>query len=246
MGRKKLSKEAFQHVRESYADIDNKLNIAQLARLFKVSPGLIDRIISDKNYNSDWSEKGDITEKKNIIESVTFTEKYRCFKKGMSIEFMEGINLLVGDQGSGKSSLLDVIINNKKYVAKLKGNTLFMALDLEKDNMRTKQANPFSQSSYNLSIHSHFMSHGESNNLLLSEIERIKNKTIILDEPDSALSPRSCYKLLKMFNKAVKNGCQLICSVHNPILITSQENVFSLESNKWVDSHKFMEGQKVK
>ena len=57
MGRKKLSKESIQHIREDWADKDNKMNMVQLGRMFRVSPTLINTIIEDKSYNSNWSEK---------------------------------------------------------------------------------------------------------------------------------------------------------------------------------------------
>lgn len=47
------------------------------------------------------------------IKSLTILEDWRSFKSGFKIIFHPGINLIVGDQGTGKSSLLHLISEEK-------------------------------------------------------------------------------------------------------------------------------------
>ena len=63
---------------------------------------------------------------------------------------------------------------------------------------------------------------------------------VLLDEPDMALSPRSAYALAGALDEAGKRGHQIIGAVHNPILIASQSEVFSLEHKRWMSSAKFL------
>ena len=44
-----------------------------------------------------------------MLESISFTQDWRCFKTGEEFIFRPDVNLLVGDQGCGKSSLLTAI-----------------------------------------------------------------------------------------------------------------------------------------
>ena len=41
-----------------------------------------------------------------MIPSVKFTKAFRCFSEGSTIDFCDGVNLIVGDQGCGKSTLI--------------------------------------------------------------------------------------------------------------------------------------------
>jgi recombinational DNA repair ATPase RecF len=43
-----------------------------------------------------------------MLTKIEFQRDYRCFKAGDCFDLKPGLNLLVGDQGSGKSSLLGV------------------------------------------------------------------------------------------------------------------------------------------
>jgi len=65
---------------------------------------------------------------------------------------------------------------------------------------------------------------------------------MMMDEPDIALSIRSCHKLVDMMKKFEKQGHQIIAAVQNPIVIESFPEVFSLEHKmKWMKSEDFIE-----
>src|SRR5690242_18355643 len=44
-----------------------------------------------------------------MLSSVTFIKDFRCFKAAERVDLHPGINLLVGDQGAGKSSLISIL-----------------------------------------------------------------------------------------------------------------------------------------
>ena len=176
-----------------------------------------------------------------MLKKVKFKETFNCFKKNKTFKFKEGVNLLVGEQGSGKSSLLQAITSLNILSFDFDGDNQYKFLDLEKHNPRKKSE--YVDNAFD--VHSRFMSHGESNNLLLGEIKKAKNIMILLDEPDSNLSIRSCHKLIKLFNDTVKRKCQIIAAVHNPIIINAYPEVLSLEHNKWMSSKNFINSHKI-
>jgi len=176
-----------------------------------------------------------------MIKSITFKEDFRCFRRGEQFAFLPGINLLVGDQGTGKSSLLAAMIRHGNTTIDFEkdGDVNYSFFDFEKDNPRKK---PYVDSA--IDVLCRFRSHGEIVNDILSHLKELGNHIFITDEPDMALSIRSIHQLIGMMDEAVKRKCQIIMTAHNPILIASQKQVLSLEHRKWMSSKKYIDSQK--
>jgi predicted ATPase len=191
------------------------------------------------------------------LRSLTFQQDYRCFKKGDHIDFRPGVNLLVGDQGAGKSTVIHVLedrghrspVERDKVIAidcpKPCG---FFYFDFEQDNPRTKNfCLESSPARFIFGANSRFKSHGETVNKLLSMLEQ-KQKVptlFLMDEPDAALSIRSCYKLAGILGGLAEQGHQIIAAIHNPIVVESFAHVYSLEHRQWMDSRDFVNSQRV-
>lgn len=173
-----------------------------------------------------------------MLESITFLKDYRVFKEGQMFEFKPGINLLVGEQGTGKSSLLKLIAEHKRDILdpKTTGDKSIRTrfFDFESNNPRTKS---YIETATDIAIR--FVSHGECNNKLLRAISTFdKDVLILMDEPDMALSIRSIHKLYKLLQEMPN---QVVCSVHNPLLIELVGEVLSLEHDKWMSSNEFIQ-----
>lgn len=191
-----------------------------------------------------------------MLTAITFTEDWRCFKVDDAFAFSPGVNLLVGDQGSGKSSLMSAIRNG---AIKLKGHDVdyrekkvatiltegkpcqCFKFDFEKDNFRIKPY--FDSGTIAFHVQSMWKSHGEQNRAVLDNMADAKDSVIIMDEPDMALSLRSIYGLIKMLGKLTDAGNQIIMAVHNPVLIEHFPLVLSLEHRAWIPSDVFIESQ---
>jgi len=190
----------------------------------------------------------------HYIKSLTFLKDFRCFKIYDKIDFKSGLNLIVGDQGTGKSTILGLIRKPKNYqhdkiaFLEIPEPCSVGGFDFEKDNLRTQPA--FSNNiPMEFQIQSMFMSHGEVNTFIhqsLTESKNApKNAILILDEPDQALSIRSTWHLCKILEDAInKNNLQVIAAVHNPIIITFAKKVYSVEHRKWMKSTDFIRSQK--
>lgn len=44
-----------------------------------------------------------------LIDQLTFTDNFNCYKKGDSVSFLEQVTIVAGDNGAGKSSLIACI-----------------------------------------------------------------------------------------------------------------------------------------
>jgi predicted ATPase len=184
-----------------------------------------------------------------MIESLQLKEDWRCFQKDELFEFRPGVNLLVGDQGSGKSSILTFfqwaisnLESHKKtleQLANIKCQSVELRFfDFEKQNPRTK-----SRIDHIADVALRWTSHGAA---VLAIIDVLKEpsekaKVFIMDEPDMALSVRSIHKIIITLQQTKH---QVIAAVHNPFLIQAFPEVLSMEHRRWMPSEEFLESQK--
>lgn len=185
-----------------------------------------------------------------MISKIRFLKKvFGLFWKGRSL-LIEPLTFIVGDNGTGKTLLLKMIqmaielksrgekSDQLEYESSKSGIDNWILLDLFNDIAKAKFGGD------NLfGILSFYRSHGEVNlDLLLNDIAQKTNCLILLDEPDQALSIRSCARLLKALKEAVdKRGCQVIASVHSSELMRGVKKVLSIENGKWMKPEEFID-----
>lgn len=173
-----------------------------------------------------------------MLKSITFKQNYRCFKKGQKFSF-EPLTLLVGDQGSGKSSLLELLATNNTKILEIDASPIATrAFDYEKDNPR-KGKDVYTT----LDIAVRVVSHGQFVRQLNESICEQAGVCWLQDEPDASLSIRSCYKLAANFKTALANKCQVIAAVHSQALLEQFPKVLSLEHLKWMSTGEFIKEQ---
>ena len=175
-----------------------------------------------------------------MLRKITFIKDYRCFKKGDTFDF-EPITLLVGDQGCGKSTIISLLANasSKETLTIIK----ITASKIETRYFDYEKHNPL-MSSYiasELDVVTRFASHGQFVKALNESILEQKGVCWLQDEPDSALSIRSCINLAKHFKLALENKCQVIASIHSPIVMSQFDKVYSLEHRRWMKPEEFIQ-----
>lgn len=195
------------------------------------------------------------TPKGLIFEEMRFKKDHRCFKRGRKLVFRPGVNLLVGEQGTGKSSVIGLIKDlaseweskrTKELISVTTQNCRLVSFDFEKDSPRTKSYFDEGFAQMQFQIVSITKSHGQTVNELLRQLvvslskKRGEKALVLLDEPDMALSPRSAHQLARQLAEITKKGHQVIAAVHNPIVIAAFAEVFSLEHKKWMKSEDFL------
>lgn len=175
------------------------------------------------------------------LKSVQLLETYRKIKP-FTIKFKDGLNVIVGENGSGKSTLLNLAIDPRNKIIKSdydKSHFEYKFLDTEKSNPRIKTDCAHSKN-IGFEIASRFWSHGETMMPLLSAAEDFKNILLLVDEPEAGLSLNNQKLLLTYFNKAIKNNCQIILTTHSYVIIKSVEEVFCMDTKKWISSKTYL------
>jgi predicted ATPase len=112
--------------------------------------------------------------------------------------------------------------------------------DFEKDNPRLQSAigdNALFQ------ISSMWASHGETSRAILRNVEGLSECLLMMDEPDMALSIRSCHMLVRLFRDLSERGSQIIASIHNETVLRQFKDVYSLEHGEWMTSERFIKSQ---
>jgi len=182
------------------------------------------------------------------IKSLTLLKIHRKINP-FTLKFKDGLNVIVGENGSGKSSILKLMTETKgadggphKKLVRIdyEPGTCFRFLDTEKCNPRLKT--DLEQSpSIEYEIHAHFVSHGEAMLPLILAAEEFKDIVLIVDEPEAGISLKNQKKIIDAFKKiATKNSCQIIVTTHSYVIIRSVDEVFSMDAKKWIPSDAYL------
>jgi predicted ATPase len=204
------------------------------------------------------------------------------FKKGLTIEFNEGVNIIVGENGSGKTTLFSLIreytgkepdrltrifgdyktdeeyieSHKKRYnedygVLIIDGdltykNTIFFSAEHDNPVVAIpKMLNPEDRNFMALTCElfdAQEESHGESMLPVLTYIlKNARNATIFMDEPETALSLKNQWWLVKeMIVSSVANNNQIIISTHAYGIVQHFPTIFDMETRKWVDRETYI------
>ncbi len=90
-------------------------------------------------------------------------------------------------------------------------------------------------------------SHGEVLTVeLFRLLENFENTIILIDEPESGLSIKNQFRLIRAIKNSPNKNNQLFISTHCFPLIANEKEVFSVEHGVWMSSIEFVKKQKSK
>lgn len=191
----------------------------------------IKEIRFNNNGNEDYSYIGEIPAVKYL------------FKRG-KLAFKSPVTMFVGENGTGKSTLLEAIAlscgfnaeggsKNFQFSTSDTHSELYKSIKLIRSGFPEDGYFLRGESFYNLATNIdeldisdsyggrslHARSHGEGLMTLIQS--RFRGRGIyLLDEPESALSPMRIMTLIVEMNELIKKGSQFIICTHSPILMT--------------------------
>lgn len=122
-----------------------------------------------------------------LLKNVSILKEFRGIKP-FSINFKNKFSVIVGENGSGKSSFFTLLTDSSfRDLIKLDviEDTQFSFFDTEKHNPRIK--NHFGKNIM-FEVASRFHSHGEAILPIILFSKKIENKLILIDEPDAGIS----------------------------------------------------------
>lgn len=181
----------------------------------------------------------------------------KVIKNLKELNFQKNVTFLVGENGTGKSSLLEAIAikyglnpeggsSNFNFATYESHSNLheYLTITTSGNIPKTKyflRAESFYNVASNINnlkindyyegFNFHNCSHGEAF-LELMKIRFYENGFYILDEPEAALSPLKQMSLLCLINDLASKGCQFIIATHSPILISYREGeILDLDNN---------------
>lgn len=193
----------------------------------------------------------------NEIEPNSYIRTIESLRDVEKIEFQSPVSLFVGENGTGKSTLLEAIAvahgfnpegGTKNYVFSTydSHSELCDAIRIAKGYRKEKWGYFLrAESFYNVatqeekyadiahpSMQYHKKSHGESF-LDLAQDNIKSNGLYLLDEPEVALSPQRQLTLLTQIYKCANDGAQFIIATHSPILLgIPNAQIFCFDNGK--------------
>ena len=172
------------------------------------------------------------------IKSLEIVKDINPLKKGMRVDFKKSICFLVGDNGVGKSTIMDCLADNYGFKddtylkrGEMKGNIKLETVDKEfkVDYMDFHASDKRFAGAFgddiSLQIGHMRASSGQVTisllNKMIKRFEKFKNGVIILDEPCRGMSIKNQIMVANIIKKYVENaGCQVIVTSHSVLILT--------------------------
>jgi len=181
--------------------------------------------------------------KAEILDSMIFLNKIEIIKdvnplkKGLTIDIKRPILFLVGDNGAGKSTIMECLADTFGF----QDDTYMKRQSMKKNIQLTgkkckvnyidfhggdkKFASAFG-SNMELQLRQMKASAGESTIVQMLQMAKFTDGLLILDEPCRGLSIKNQIQIGRIIEKKFFiDGCQVICTTHSDIILKKFRNI---------------------
>ena len=145
------------------------------------------------------------------------THRWRV-RRYRRLRFQPGLNLLIGPNGTGKSTLLRAIASCPDCRRTEDGPTNYVLFDSETMNPRHADAPVRNSTEMKLHVRSMFSSHGEILQAAFSSLHMTPETCLLFDEPESGQDFDHILSLRAAMDRAVARGVQIIVATHEVLL----------------------------
>lgn len=164
-----------------------------------------------------------------MLKEIEFCANHaRRIKRFNSLRFEPGANLLIGPNGTGKSTIIRAISECEHCRRTEHGDTDYVVFDSEISNPRHQKGPAGNYDNMVLRSRVNFSSHGEILQDLFRTLRIQSNTCLLLDEPESGQDFDHILMLRDSIHKAADMGAQIICSTHH-VLFWERANTIEFE-----------------
>jgi len=192
---------------------------------------------------------------------ITMLKNYRTLKENEVFILDKNINLIVGDNGTGKSTLLSLLRSELIRNNKLKTGILYMKNVIKNhqeickiegfDNYEkfydfdteTDSGKGLAMSDMNLFLETDGLAVGQKSSgegqlyqmaKLVKHISKTSNNLILIDELDRGWSISNRRKFINVLNKFIKKDDMLLIVSHNEFLLNHVDSVLDMGRKEWI------------
>lgn len=148
------------------------------------------------------------------------------------LHFKEGVNLLVGPNGSGKTTIFNILtgkLQEDRSEMKITGSNKYVSFSSEVQASRNKGSFSQDATKFHVELSGHFKSRGQYTMdyvRVLKYYDPEEDGMILMDEPEQALDKDNQLKLVSLLKE--KPITQAIIATHSPFLIFSGFHIIEL------------------
>lgn len=144
-----------------------------------------------------------------------------------TLRFQPGLNLLVGPNGTGKSTILRAIAACPDCRPREDGPTEYVFFDTESMNPRRDDRPIRNPTEMKLHLRALFSSHGEILQAAFSSLRMTPRTCLLFDEPESGQDFDHVLALRAAIDRAVAQGVQAIVATHE-VLFWERAHIIEL------------------
>lgn len=153
-----------------------------------------------------------------MLKSIMFCLKHQGRLNGQKrIDFKSRLNIIVGSNGSGKSTILKAIHQCPDCRKVEDGPTRYLFFDGEIMNPHVSEKYFTGVMGSIIKVRSRYSSHGETVRDVMAGLKFKSGDCLLMDEPETGQDIRWILRIRKGIEMIMKEGCQFIIASHHPV-----------------------------
>lgn len=166
-----------------------------------------------------------------MLKSLHLCDTHRWrVRRYRTLRFQPGLNLLIGPNGTGKSTILRAIAECPDCQRREDERTNYMFFDSESMNPKRTDRPIRNTTEMKLHLRSLFSSHGEILQAAFSTLRLEPATCLLFDEPEAGQDFDHVLALRAAMDRAIARGVQVIAATHE-VLFWERAHILELRRN---------------